>query len=336
VYLRLLPALVVVALACLHGAAAPARVVPAGASLQAAIDAAAPGDRLIVEGVHAEALAINKAIDLVGRPGAVITGSQAPLVRVHDARGVALSALTIRQTGLKPGAPGHAAIHVARAELRLRDVRVEAATAGVAVVAGGRLDAEGLAVEGARGAGLLFAADAGGTVVGSSFKRNGVGVWADDDARPDVRRCAFAGNHHGILVSGRAAPAIEACTFARSGGEDVHVTDQGAPRLVGAGARPAAAPIRAGLVAAADAKAIRRVAEDFEADFMGAIEDQGSADIPGKQLSRAFAELQATPLSRKRLDEARRYLKLAQQAGEAEAFGPAYHELDRFLRKYEP
>ncbi len=95
-----------------------------------------------------------------------------------------------------------------------------------------------------------------------------------------------------------------------------------------------ARPAKPELVAAADLKAIQIVGEEFEAAFMEAVEESGNAEIPGRFLSRAFAELEARDVNLQRLKAAREYLKRAQRAGETAVYGPAFHELDQFLRRH--
>ena len=72
-----------------------------GSSLQAQIDAAAPGSTIVVPpGVHAGSVVVNKPLVLLGEPGAVIQGPGKGKVVHISADRVTLRGLTIRGSGL--------------------------------------------------------------------------------------------------------------------------------------------------------------------------------------------------------------------------------------------
>lgn len=96
----LLPALAV-ALAMAAPAAAAERSVAPDESLQAAIEAAAPGDLLrLAPGEHAGPVVVDRAITLAGAPGAVLAGGGRGSVVTVTAPGVRIEGLTIRGSGV--------------------------------------------------------------------------------------------------------------------------------------------------------------------------------------------------------------------------------------------
>jgi hypothetical protein len=106
------------------------------------------------------------------------------------------------------------------------------------------------------------------------------------------------------------------------------------PKLLAANRQPAPGSMEPGTVQGGDLKNICVVGEEFEDEFKYALAAKRDAEIPGKFLSRAFAELRVRDVDAKRLKAAREYWKQAQRAGEARAYASAYHDLDQFLRKY--
>ncbi|MBN9244664.1 MAG: nitrous oxide reductase family maturation protein NosD [Mesorhizobium sp.] len=77
-------------------------VVPAGAaSLQAAVDAAAPGDVLLLApGSHRGPVVVSKAVTLAGEPGAVLNGGGQGSVVTLEAPGTVVRGLTIEGSGM--------------------------------------------------------------------------------------------------------------------------------------------------------------------------------------------------------------------------------------------
>ncbi|MEM7224325.1 MAG: nitrous oxide reductase family maturation protein NosD [Pseudomonadota bacterium] len=84
------------------GPAAAAEVKPGGGALARAVAAAAPGDTLrLAPGDHVGGIVIDKALSLVGQPGARIVGSGEGRVLTFDAPGILLRGLTVTGSGLK-------------------------------------------------------------------------------------------------------------------------------------------------------------------------------------------------------------------------------------------
>ena len=77
-------------------------VVPAGAvPLQAAVDAAAPGDVLrLAPGQHRGPIIVSKALTLAGEPGAVLNGGGQGSVVTLEAPGTTVRGLSIEGSGM--------------------------------------------------------------------------------------------------------------------------------------------------------------------------------------------------------------------------------------------
>ena len=105
-----------VAIACMHvgeGRAAEHVVEPGGPAIQSVIDAAEPGDVVIVSGgLHAGPLQLDKAITLRGRDGGGVDGGGSGSAIVLTAPGVRIEGLRVRNSGEDVGA-SDACIYVA-------------------------------------------------------------------------------------------------------------------------------------------------------------------------------------------------------------------------------
>jgi nitrous oxidase accessory protein len=84
---------------CINAAAAERVAVPEAADLQAAIDAAANGDVLIVQGEHRGSVKIARPLTLQGELGAALLGNGQGSVVTISAPNVVLSGFTIRGSG---------------------------------------------------------------------------------------------------------------------------------------------------------------------------------------------------------------------------------------------
>ena len=82
-----------------NSASADRLVVPDGADLQAAVDEAANGDLLVIQGEHHGSVRITRKLTLQGEPDAVLFGARQGSVVTVAAPGVVVRGLTIRGSG---------------------------------------------------------------------------------------------------------------------------------------------------------------------------------------------------------------------------------------------
>lgn len=100
-------------------------------SLEAAIQAAAPGDTLILEaGLHRGSVTIDRALTLRGRSGAVIDGGREGSVLSIRADDVRIEGLTLRNSGLRLG-KDDAGIHSTGANSEIVGNRIESCLHGI-------------------------------------------------------------------------------------------------------------------------------------------------------------------------------------------------------------
>ena len=112
-------------------ATASERFVPAGESLQNAVEEAESGDTLILEtGRHEGPITIKRSLTLRGRPGAVIDGGRDGSVIAIRADHVRIEGLTIRNSGLRLS-KDDAGIHAIGTGIEIIDNRVESCLHGI-------------------------------------------------------------------------------------------------------------------------------------------------------------------------------------------------------------
>ena len=149
------PALILVigaALASGVATRAPAgEIVADGAhdAITQALVAAHDGDTVIVPaGVHREHITVDKRVRLVGRPGAVIDGTNEGTVVRIEAPGVELRGLTVRNSGSTYNTEDAGVRIDHAADVRIVNTRIEDTLFGIFVVNGDRCDVEGSTVIG--------------------------------------------------------------------------------------------------------------------------------------------------------------------------------------------
>jgi nitrous oxidase accessory protein len=93
------PAILLLVVGGISSASANRVVVPDGAALQDAVDSAAHGDVLVVQGNHYGSVKITRSLTLQGEPGAALIGNGQGNVITIAAPGVILRGFTIRGSG---------------------------------------------------------------------------------------------------------------------------------------------------------------------------------------------------------------------------------------------
>ncbi len=144
-----------------------------------AMAAAHDGDTVIVPtGVHREHLVVDKRIRLIGRPGAVIDGTDEGTVVRIDVPGVELRGLTVRNSGSTYNTED-AGIRIDHAaDVRIVNTRVEDTLFGIFVVNGDHCDIEGSTVIGKdlpevrRGDSIRLWYSSGCRLIGNTIERS--------------------------------------------------------------------------------------------------------------------------------------------------------------------
>jgi nitrous oxidase accessory protein len=111
----------------------PSHAVASGDNLRVRIAEAAPGATILVKpGTHAGPFIIEKPLQLIGQPGAILQGDRLTHVIAVLAPDVEIAGLTIRGSGTDLGAD-HAAIHVIGARAFIHDNRITDSLHGIYV-----------------------------------------------------------------------------------------------------------------------------------------------------------------------------------------------------------
>jgi nitrous oxidase accessory protein len=189
-------------------AVAAERVVPAPGEggIAAALALARDGDTLVVPaGEYREHVVVDRAVRLVGRPGAVVDGGGSGTVVRVTASGAELRGLTIRGSGDRYTTED-AAVRIERAaDVHIVDVRLEDALFGVFVVQGDRCVVEGSTVIGKdlpvvrRGDGIRLWYSSGCRLAGNRVERSrDVIIWysAHTVVEDNVVRTSRYGLHY--------------------------------------------------------------------------------------------------------------------------------------------
>jgi nitrous oxidase accessory protein len=177
-----------------------------GGRIGDAVAAASPGDDVVVPaGVHREHVRIDKAIRLVGRPGAIVDGGDEGTVLRIEASGVEVSGLTVRGSGMGYDAED-AGIRIDHAaDVRIVDTKLEDVLFGIFVVEGNRCRIEGTSVVGKdlphvrRGDGIRLWYSSGCRLAGNSVERSrDVIIWysSGTTAEDNVVRTSRYGLHY--------------------------------------------------------------------------------------------------------------------------------------------
>ncbi len=164
------------------------------------------GDTVVVtSGVHHEHLVIDKRVRLVGRPGAVIDGTDEGTVVRIEAPGVELRGLTVRNSG-STYTTEDAGIRIDHAaDVRIVDTRIEDTLFGVFVVNGNHCDIEGATVIGKdlpavrRGDGIRLWYSSGCRLIGNHIERSrDLVIWysADTAVEDNTVRTSRYGLHY--------------------------------------------------------------------------------------------------------------------------------------------
>lgn len=125
------------ALALLAAVGAPAVPVPPG-DLQTALEAARPGDTLLLEpGIHSGPVLVERRVRITGRPGAVLQGDLRGTTLVLAADGIVVEGLVVRGSG-EDLSSDDAVIRLHEAQgVTVRGCQVEARAFGIYVRGGG-------------------------------------------------------------------------------------------------------------------------------------------------------------------------------------------------------
>ena len=175
-------------------------------SIAAALAVARDGDVVAVPpGVHHEHVVLDKAVHLVGRPGAVVDGGGEGTVLRISASGAEVRGLTLRDSGSGYDAEDSGIRIDHAADVRIVDTRVEDTLFGIFVVQGDRCRIEGTTVVGKdlphvrRGDGIRLWYSSGCVLTGNRVERSrDVIVWYSSGTRAEdnVVRTSRYGLHY--------------------------------------------------------------------------------------------------------------------------------------------
>ncbi len=229
-------------------------------SLQAAIDAAAPGDVIcLARGTWSENIVIDKTLTLVGR-GAGRTFINAvefarPVVTISD-QGSAPIEVTLQ--GLTVSGPGGVSgVSIGgSAEAEIKDCVISGRWHGIEVADSARLALSHSTVSGNTQRGVVLSGSARATIKHSSISGNtGLGVWLAGSAEAAFEGCKIADNlghgfwlrdearlvlsdssvynnrRHGIWLTGRSSAHVLRSEISRSWDQGIAVVDSAAVEL---------------------------------------------------------------------------------------------------------
>lgn len=196
----------VVFVVALPAGAATIQVAGYDGSIARAVAAARDGDEIVVPpGVHRERVVLDKAVRLVGRPGAVLdAGGEGTVLRI-TASGAEVRGLTVRGSGMGYDAEDSGIRIDHAADVRIVDTRLEDVLFGIFVVQGDRCRIEGTTVVGKdlphvrRGDGIRLWYSSGCVLAGNRVERSrDVIVWysSGTTAEDNVVRTSRYGLHY--------------------------------------------------------------------------------------------------------------------------------------------
>jgi nitrous oxidase accessory protein NosD len=242
-------------LACTSAAQARTTTVGAGGSIQAAVDAAAPGDAIVVRGTHRENVAVGTdALTLTGA-GAVLEPPVAPAANACFDPSVAGEAVHgICVSGDIDFDTGEIARRVQRVSVSGFAVR---GFSGDGIVAGAAQDATiaGNVTEGNGDAGVATIASHGVRVLGNWTAGNRFGVFAGGSVGGSIAGNTITGNCAGVFAIGQPSPA----GGFRIAANGIHHNNRACPA---SGDWPALSGIGVALVGASDDTVVANVVRD--------------------------------------------------------------------------
>jgi nitrous oxidase accessory protein NosD len=194
-------------LACAGTAQAHTTTVAAGGSIQAAVDAAAPGDTIVVRGTHRENVAVGTDALTLRGAGAVLEPPRAPAASAcfdPSVEGEAVHGICV--SGDVDFDTGEIARRVSRVSISGFTVR---GFSGDGVVAAAAQDATiaGNVTEGNGDAGVAAIASTGVRVLSNRTAGNRFGVFAGGSVGGSIAGNTITGNCAGVFAIGQPSPA---------------------------------------------------------------------------------------------------------------------------------